>query len=126
MDLTSLLSSGSVAANVQLWTADSEAALQSGAYAAWIESITGSPVDVQRIGSESRARIVLTQDQNTKMRQWLSGQAGGLIADNQTVPTVELGIGRWAGPWAVQYAGPMIIGAVVLGWMANYFLGSRR
>lgn len=126
MDLTSLLSSGTVAANVQLWTLDAQASLQAGAYSAWVESITGSPVDVQRIGTESRAQIVLSDDQVLKMRQWLSGQVGGLVSADQSVPTVELGIGKWAGPWALQYAGPMIIGAVVLGWMANYFFGGKR
>jgi hypothetical protein len=126
MDLTSLLSSGTVAADALAWTADSEAALQAGAYSAWVEAITGSPAQIRRIGTESRAQIVLSDDQVLKMRQWLSGQVGGMISADQAVPAVELDIGRWAGPWAVQYAGPLIIGAVVVGWMANYFLGGRK
>jgi hypothetical protein len=123
MDLNSLLSTGAAAANVYTWTQDSGAAAQTGAYCAWIESIIGTAPIVERIGTESRARVVLTTAQVIKIRQWLDKQLGSIIASKKSAPAVDLGLAPVVGPWALQYAAPLIITAILAGWFANKYLG---
>jgi hypothetical protein len=126
MDLNSLLSTGAAAANVYTWTQNSTAAAQTAAYCAWIESIIGTSPAVERIGTESRARVVLTTAQVIKIRQWLDKQLGSIIASKKSAPAVDLGLASVVGPWALQYAAPLIIAAILAGWFANKYLGGRK
>lgn len=126
LDIQSLIDTGTVAARVQAITGDAQASATAAGYAAWVAAATGSAPTVARIGSENRVRMVMTERQQIALRQWLDGQVGGLFSPQAAPPVVDSGMGEVLTPWALQYAGPAIIGALVLGWVAHWLIQGRK
>ena len=121
-DLSTVLDAGVLAAETSLITGSGEAAAQAAGYGAFITSITGSRPSIVRIGTEKRARMVLSSDQQLALRRWLNNQVGGMLAAPGAPPVFDTNLGSTLTPLAMQYAAPTIIGAVVVGWLAHWML----
>jgi hypothetical protein len=119
-DLSTLLDSGSIAAQVQLYTGDGEAAASAGGTAAWIAAITGEAPGLVQV-DDKHMRLSISDKQKLAIQAWLNAQVGSMLQPT-AAPTVDLGLGPVLGPWSLQYAGPAIIGALVLGWFAHWLL----
>lgn len=121
-DLSVVLDVGVLATETSLITGNGGAAAQAAGYGAWVAAVTGSRPKIERIGSENRARMVLSEDQKLAMRGWLNRQVGSFLAAPGEPPVFDANLGPTLTPWALQYAAPMIIGAIVTGWLAHWML----
>lgn len=98
-------------------------AVKAGGYAAWINSVTGTPPKVIKIEGEKRARLVLDKGQVRQMQQYLDNQVGGLLAKKDgPPPSVEFELGPVLKPWAMKYALPLGVGLFLTGWVAAWYL----
>jgi hypothetical protein len=118
-DLSAILNTAGIATATQAITGDAGSSATAAGYSAWVTSITGRPPTVVNLGNGT-AQLTLDEEQQLSMRQWFSAQVGGLLSKGEP-DKLDIGIGPVIGPWALQYATPLIIGAVVLGWMAHWF-----
>jgi hypothetical protein len=119
------LDSAAIAGRVISITGKPGDGLSAGGYAAWIESITGSPPQVidNRNGT---VKIVLSQSQILSMRQWLDSQVKSAVSlKTGPAPSVQVELGPVLTPWAFQYAMPLMIGTFTLGWLAHWLLARR-
>lgn len=124
MDINALLNTAGIVTATQAITGNPEASATAAGYAAWIASVTGRPPQVTRIGQENRVLLVMDEAQQLALRQWLSGQVGTLVSKGEP-PIVDAGLGPAIGPWALQYAAPLILGALVVGWVGHWFTTSK-
>lgn len=123
VDLSQLLNTGSGALRINAITGNAEASATAAVYCAWIQSITGSQPAVTE-GTPGHVILVLSPSQRASMSKWLDEQVHGIIND-KTPPIVDMGLGPVLGPWSMKYAAPTIIGAILVGWIAHYYLGGR-
>jgi hypothetical protein len=123
IDLTQLLDTGSGALRINEITNDAQASATASVYCAWIQSITGTQPTVTE-GKPGKVVLVLSPAQRSAMSKWLDAQVQGIINDRST-PTVDMGLGPVLGPWGLKYAAPTIIGAILAGWVAHYYLGGK-
>ena len=116
------LSAISIGSQVSDITGDLSDAFKGGAYAAWIQSITGEMPTVIRIGSENRVRIILNSRQVQRMQQWLDQQVGKLTAKDKEPATIEYELGQVFKPWAFKYAVPAGLAFFVAGWLLSWYV----
>lgn len=95
-----------------------------GAYAAWINSITGSVPQVIAT-PDKRARLVLSKEQSIRMQAWLDSQVGSALSKPKILPRVQIELGPALGPWAIKYAVPLIVGSALAGWILHWYIGGR-
>lgn len=88
-------------------------AVRAGAYAAWIESVTGSLPKVQR--EEGRAIMVLTDEQHRALRAWLTS----LTRPSVTPPRLSFELKPTLIPFALQYVIPIAAAAFLAGWISK-------
>ena len=118
-DFSTILESSAVGIETGRITGSTPEGLKAGAYSAWINSITGSPVNVITL-PDSRARLVLDKKQVEVMKGWLNNQ----ITRMGTSPKgkVEYDLGAVVKPVALRYALPLGLGLFFAGIAAGYIL----
>ena len=124
MDITEVLSTGGVAAKVIGITGDTAAAASAAGWSAWILSISGRAPTVREL-PDKRVSIELDQEQTKALRRYLDTQVHSAINDPAKGP-VELNLGKSIGPWAMQYAVPLLLVAFVAGWYGHSLTKGRR
>jgi len=118
-----VLDAGMLGTQVLAITGDGNAAAVASAYGGWLSSIIGSMPEVMPDPSaKGRALIVLTTEQVSAMRKWLDLQVKGALQAPGEPGVVDYGLGPVLGPWAIQRTAPILIAAVVSGWVAHWLL----
>lgn len=99
-------------------TGDTGSGFKAGGIAAGIESITGKPPRIVKIG-KNRVELRLTKAQQIEMRNWLDSL---LFSPPGPPPKVSVDLNPAIIPWALKYAIPTAAGFFFLGYIAHYFL----
>lgn len=119
-DISPYLDAGAVGIQVKNITGNSSDGWKAGGYSAWVSSITGQVPRVTVTGDKT-ASLSLTQAQAKLMRNWLDEQVKkGLMKKEK--PSLELGFGTVAGPWAMRYVVPAAIIFFALGYLTRHFV----
>jgi hypothetical protein len=109
-----------VSSRVQGAVNDLGASAAAGGYAAWVQSVTGSPPGVEAL-PDGRARLTLTSEQRGMMQGWLDKQVVSVLQPPAEKPKVDFGMGEYLTPWAIKFFIPAGVGMFVLGWLAAYY-----
>ena len=118
-DLTPYFNAAAAGASASQITGVTSDAVTAGAYAAWIQSITGSVPQV--IANGKQARLVLTQAQIISMQKWLDAQLSKSL-QKQAAARVSMELRPVFTPVALKYTVPVAALAVVAGWLLHYYL----
>lgn len=89
-------------------------------YAAWIQSVTGEIPRMVRL-PDNRVKIVLSETQVVKMKQFLDNQVSGALSRKEPGP-IDYGLGPVIKPWAMRYVLPAGIGVLVVGIITGRIL----
>lgn len=109
------LSAISVGGQVTAITDNLSDSFKSGAYAAFVQSITGEVPRVVKI-DDKRAKIILTESQNKIMQKWFENQIIKGFTKAETPPSVVYEIGPVFKPLALKYTIPFGIGLLITGF----------
>lgn len=119
-DISPYLDAGAVGIQVKNITGKSQDGWKAGGYSAWVSSVTGKVPQVIQT-ADRQARLALTQTQVKQMQIWLDNQVKKGFTKKEP-PSIDLGFGRVAGPWATRYAVPAAIIFFALGYITRHFV----
>lgn len=94
---------------------------KAGGFAAWVQSLTGSPPYAQPIEGTNRVRIILNENQVKIMQDWLDSVVVGSF-EKKAPPPVEYDLGPVLKPWAMKRVAPVGAGILVVGILSGFFL----
>lgn len=93
-------------------------------YASLIQSITGAPPTLIKLGGK-RVRILLNPHQTVIMKRWLEGQVAAGIKIAKAPSNLDIDAGPFVMPVVLKYAVPVAALVFFAGWFAHSFIGKR-
>lgn len=119
-NIDSYLSAFAVGSNVAGITGKAADGFKAGGYSAFIESITGSPAQVEQLES-NRVKLYLNENQIFEMQKWLDNQVGSALQKKEP-GSVQYELGPVLKPWAFKYTVPAGAALFLAGWLVHWYL----